>query len=183
MSLDDLLSRLAPALERAQAPFMLTGSVASSAHGLPRSTRDLDILIAPTQAQLIKLIREFPHSVYYADEEQALQALVNRSQFNVIDFVTGWKIDFIIAEDSEYGRTAMMRRMPVAIAGTTISVAAPEDVLIAKLRWSQKGGSDRQLEDAAGIVTTQGNSLDYSYIERWVREFHLQKQWDVVRKS
>jgi hypothetical protein len=50
VTLEDLLSWLASALERAQVPYMLTGSVASSAHGTPRSTRDLDIVIAPTCA-------------------------------------------------------------------------------------------------------------------------------------
>ena len=62
MSLEELLSRLAPALEQAQVPYMLTGSVASSAHGVPRSTRDLDIVIAPTRAQLLALMREFSAS-------------------------------------------------------------------------------------------------------------------------
>ena len=182
MTFEDLLTRVVRALEHSQVPYMLTGSVASSAHGLPRSTRDVDIVIAPNQSQLLQLMREFPHSAYYADEQQALHALGNRSQFNVIDFETGWKIDFIIAENSEYGRTAMMRRVPVEIARTTIYVATPEDVVIAKLRWSQLGGSDRQLDDASGIVTTQGGSLDCPYIERWVREFHLEEQWEAVRK-
>lgn len=110
MTLEHLLARLVPALERAQVPYMLTGSVASSAHGVPRSTRDLDIVINPTRAELLALVKEFPASDYYADEQQALRALASRSQFNVIDQSTGWKVDFIIAEDSEYGRTALGRR-------------------------------------------------------------------------
>ncbi|HVI10662.1 MAG TPA: hypothetical protein VND65_20400, partial [Candidatus Binatia bacterium] len=112
MTLENLLARLIPALERAQVPYMFTGSVASSAHGSPRSTRDLDIVIAPTRSQLRALIAEFPSSQYYADEQQAMDALSSRSQFNVIDHETGWKVDFIIAEDSEYGRLAMTRRRP-----------------------------------------------------------------------
>jgi hypothetical protein len=74
VSLEELLSRLVPALERAQVPYLLTGSVASSAHGVPRSTRDLDIVIAPTRTQLLALMREFPASQYYADKQQAMQA-------------------------------------------------------------------------------------------------------------
>ena len=183
MTLEELLSRLAPNLERAQVPYMLTGSVASSAHGTPRSTRDVDIVIAPTRAQLLALIQQFPVSLYYADEEQALQALANRSQFNVIDSATGWKLDFIIAEDSEYGRTAMVRRRLIDIAGNAVYVASAEDVLIAKLRWAKLGGSDRQLQDAAGIVNTQGSNLDVAYVERWVRELRLDKQWEEVRDT
>ena len=161
---------------------MLTGSVASSAHGMPRSTHDLDIVIAPTREQLLALIEEFPDDRYYADEQQALEALANRSQFNIIDFATGWKTDFIIAQDSEYGRSALSRRILIDLTGTAIYIATPEDVLIAKLQWAKRGKSDRQLEDAAGIIHTQGSNLDLSYIERWVRELHLSEQWQAVRE-
>lgn len=177
MMLDDLLSRLVPALERAQVPYMLTGSVASSTHGLPRSTRDLDIVIAPTRAQLVALMQEFPGDRYYADEQQALQALASRSQFNVIDFATGWKTDFIIAQDSSYARSALSRRMQIDLAGITVAVAAPEDVIIAKLQWATLSKSERQLQDVAGIVSTQGDRLDRAYIEHWVRELHLEQEW------
>lgn len=182
MTLEDLLSRLVPALESARVPYMLTGSVASSAHGVPRSTRDLDIVIAPTRAQLMALIGQFPSSHYYADEQQALEALANRSQFNVIDLASGWKIDFIIAEDSEHGRNAMQRRKRIEVAGNAVYVASPEDVIIAKLRWAKQGGSDRQLQDVAGIAGMQGSNLDLAYVERWVCEFSLQQQWQAARK-
>jgi hypothetical protein len=183
VTLEELLTRLVPALTRAEVPYMLTGSVASSAHGMPRSTRDLDIVIAPTHAQLLALLREFPGDRYYADQQQALQALVNRSQFNVIDFSTGWKTDFIIAQDSAYGHSALSRRMLIDVAGTTLYVAAPEDVLIAKLQWAKRGESERQLQDAAGIIKTQGSKLDLSYIERWVGELHLEEEWQAVREG
>ena len=183
MSLEELLSRVAPALERTQVPYLLTGSVASSLHGKPRSTRDLDVVIAPTREQLQALIREFPSSDYYCDEQHAMQALANGSQFNVIDFATGWKVDFIIADDSDYGRTAMGRRQSIDVAGTAAYVASPEDVLIAKLRWAKLSGSDRQLEDAAGIIGTQGGKLDIAYVERWVRELGLNTQWQAARET
>ena len=183
MTLEDLLRRLVPILERVQVPYMLTGSVASSAHGMPRSTRDLDIVIAPTRAQLQALMREFPNSDYYADEQQAFEALIRRSQFNIIDHVTGWKVDFIIAEDSEYGNTALARRKAIDMGGNAVYVASAEDVLIAKLRWAKMSGSERQLQDAAGIVSTQADNLDVAYVESWVRKLSLDNQWDVVRET
>jgi len=162
---------------------MLTGSVASSLHSKPRSTLDLDIVIAPSRAQLLALIRQFPNDRYYADEQQALRALANRSQFNVIDFATGWKVDFIIADNSEYGHTAFARKRLMDIAGRTMYVASAEDVLLAKLRRAKLGGSDRQLEDAAAIVDSQGSKLDIAYIERWFRELRLHEQWQVLPKE
>ena len=160
---------------------MVTGSVASSAHGKPRSTRDIDIVIAPTPQQVRELIREFPSTEYYADEQQALDALANRSQFNVIDFSSGWKVDFIIAKSSEYASTALSRHRKLEIGGSLMLVASPEDVIISKLEWARlSGGSDRQMLDAADIVRNQGNRLDLVYIERWAKELGLQQEWRQV---
>jgi hypothetical protein len=125
-------------------------------------------------------MREFPSTHYYADEQQALQALANRSQFNVIDFATGRKVDFIIAQDSLYARTTFARRVRIDIAGTVVCIASPEDVLLAKLQWAKLGESERQLRDAAGILRTQGENLDLAYIETWVRELHLGEQWQTI---
>ena len=114
---------------------------------------------------------------------QALQALENRSQFNVIDLASGWKTDFIIAQDSPYARSALARRVLIEIAGTGVYVAAPEDVIIAKLQWAKLGESTRQLQDAAGIVITQASKLDLAYIEHWVCELQLEEQWRTVAKG
>lgn len=183
MRLEEILSLLVPVLEHAQVPYMLTGSVASSAHGMPRSTRDIDIVVDPTREQLQLLMREFPSDRYYADEQQALQAFSKRSQFNVIDSDTGWKVDFIVAQDSAYGRAAFARRMQVEISGVTVYVASPEDVVISKLQWAKQGASDRQLQDAKGILDVQGDKFDFAYIKRWVRELRLEEQWQVIRRA
>ena len=183
MTLESVLSRVAPALTTAGVPYMVTGSVASSAHGQPRSTRDLDIVIAPTAGQLRALLQAFPPSNYYADKDQAMQALAARSQFNVIDFATGWKIDFIVADASEWGRTAMARRRLIEVEGQRVYVASPEDVVIAKLRWAKMGASPRQLQDAAGVLITQRGNLDMEYIGRWARELQVENEWRAVRDS
>ena len=61
-------------------------------------------------------------------------------------------------------------------------VATAEDVLLAKLRWANLGGSERQLQDVAGIVSTQAESLNVGYIARWVHELGLEEQWEAVRE-
>src|SRR5438270_12710909 len=129
---------------------MLTGSVVSSLHGTPRSTLDLDVVIAPNREQLLDLVRRLSAMDYYADEQQALDAMSHRSQFNVIDDLTGWKVDFIFKEDSEYGQVAFERRSSSEVAGKSVQVSTPEDVLLAKLRWMKVSGSERQLRDAVG---------------------------------
>jgi hypothetical protein len=143
---------------------MVTGSVASSLHGNPRSTRDLDVVIDPTAEQLRSLIKRLAALDYYADEQQAMDALVHRSQFNVIDNVTGWKVDFIFREHSPFGQVAFERRAEADVAGYGVQTASAEDVLLAKMRWAKAGGSDLQIRDAAGIFSVQADPLYLKYI-------------------
>ena len=183
MTLENLFSRILPALDSSHVPYMLTGSVASSLHGSPRSTRDLDIVIAPMREQLLALMQRLSALDYFADEHQAVDAFARRGQFNVIDNVNGWKVDFIFQEDCQYGRAAFERRQVAQIAGYAVQVSSAEDVLIAKMRWAKLGGSDRQLQDATGILSTQSQRLDVQYVERWVRELQLDEQWKTVRQQ
>lgn len=67
---------------------------ASRAHGLPRATQDLDIVIAPTGKSLDALLSKLSPDVYYVDVDVARDAFRNHGMFNVIDHATGWKIDF-----------------------------------------------------------------------------------------
>lgn len=177
MSVRELLARIGSVLERAGVEFMLTGSYASSVHGTPRATQDLDLVVAPTRAQLVALLKLLPDTEYYVSSDAALDALVHRGQFNVIDFATGWKIDFIIVRDRDFSREEFQRRRVQDLDGLPFPVASPEDVLIAKLEWAKLGESERQIEDAAGIVRLQGPLLDNAYVDRWVAELGLQTQW------
>lgn len=156
---------------------MLTGSYASSVHGTPRATQDLDIVVALSRAQLDALLKHFPDTAYYVSETAARDALARRSQFNVIDFSTGWKIDFIVVKDRDFSRTEFQRRRLLQLDGVAVYVASPEDVLVAKLEWAKLGSSARQIEDAAGIIRLQGAGLDVAYVEQWVRELKLDEQW------
>ena len=51
--LQGLLKRLVDALDAAGIPFMIAGSFASTAHGFPRTTQDLDVVIDPPDAQAL----------------------------------------------------------------------------------------------------------------------------------
>jgi hypothetical protein len=180
MSVEKLFVRIRDALCLAKVPYMLTGSFAGSIHGVPRATQDIDIVIAPTRPQLVALLSEFPESEYYADRETAMDALKTQGQFNLIDFATGWKVDFIIRKHRAFSLEEFERRIPMRILGVSLDVTSPEDLLIAKLEWAKLGSSERQIADAAGIVHLQGDALDISYVERWVNALSLHEQWQKV---
>jgi hypothetical protein len=173
----DLLRRVTVALEANAIPYMLTGSLASSMYGVPRSTNDIDIVVLPTRTQLMSVVELFQRTGLTVAPEAAVAALRHKSQFNIVDFPHGLKVDLIVRKDREFSVIEFDRRQTHEVEDVRLTIATPEDVVLAKLEWAKIGDSERQLIDAAGILTVQRGKLDIAYIEHWVRELGLDLQW------
>jgi len=161
---------------------MLTGSFASAYHGSPRSTQDIDLVIASTPAQLRAFVGGLPRGEYYADLDAALEAQKRESMFNIIDLKSGWKIDMIIRRSRAFSQEEFERRQRAIVQRNALFVATAEDVVIAKLEWAKLAQSQRQVEDAAGILKIRQDSLDHAYLEKWIRDLGLTKEWNEARR-
>jgi hypothetical protein len=178
------LERIARVLRDNNVPFMLAGSFASTAHGVPRATQDIDIVIDPSREALDRLLTALPPDTYYVDADAAHEALRTRAMFNVIDVVTGWKIDLIVRKNRAFSNEEFARRRLVSILGIEVYVASAEDTVIAKLEWSALGGgSERQRRDVAGVLATLGAELDRAYIARWVEELGIAEEWAAAQRT
>jgi hypothetical protein len=87
-----------------------------------------------------------------------------------------WKADIILPSEP-YAHEELARRQRVELAGVPLFVASAEDTVISKMRWSQLTGSDRQLQDVAGILRVRGPALDRTLISTLVRRFDLAAEW------
>jgi hypothetical protein len=181
VSTSDLLRRLVDRLDAAGVPHMIVGSFASGLYGPPRSTYDIDIVIDCDLARLERFVASLPEESYYVDADAARDALRRRSQFNVMDMATGWKVDFIIRKARAFSDEEFRRRHATRLLGADVFVATAEDSIVAKLEWAKLGDSERQLRDVAGIVSALGSALDVAYIERWVDELDLVAHWTQVK--
>lgn len=168
MSAADLLREVVQALDDAGIPHMLVGSFASTAHGAPRSTQDIDIVIDPTAEALDRFVGALDPTRIYV-EPSTQRALAERDQFNLIDLTTTWKVDLIIRKDRPFSRSEFDRRVRTTILGVDVYQATAEDTVLAKLEWAM-GGSDRQVADAAGVLAVGGDTLDDDYLDRWAAE-------------
>lgn len=172
------LSRLVDALNVAGVPFMLAGSAASSMHGVPRATRDLDFVIDPSAAELARLLERFAEEEFYADPSLATSELRRRGQFNVIDSASAWKADLIYRKDRPFSRAEFERRALAVLLDISLFVATAEDTVLAKLEWAKLGASERQLDDVRGIVEVQADGLDRAYIESWLDALEVRELWE-----
>lgn len=182
MSVTTVFEKVRAALDAAGIPYLVTGSFASSAHGIPRSTNDIDVVIAPSPQQLDSLLKQFPETDFATDRDDAFDSLQRKSLFNIVDYATMWKIDFIIRQPTPFDASRFARRGIVDIAGVMLYTASAEDILLTKLWWAKLGESELQIKDAAGIIQVQGENLDLGYVNRWVATLELDDQWVAARR-
>jgi hypothetical protein len=153
---------------------MVTGSVASSFHGKPRSTFDLDIVIDPTEQQLDFFLNELGDQ-YYVSPAAAKQAHEQRGMFNLIDYATGIKIDFILRKDRAFSREEFGRRKLSSVMGVDSYVVTAEDSILSKLEWSKLSPSGRQLNDAVETCRVNSGLLEINYLKTWALELGVAK--------
>jgi len=183
MSNAGVFHRITAVLDRAGILYMLAGSFASACYGAPRATQDIDVVVSSTPDQLRTLVRLLAMDKYYVDLDAALEAQKRQSLFNVVDLATGWKIDFIIRKSRAFSEEEFCRRTRLNLEGVPLFVASAEDVVISKLEWAKLAQSLRQIEDVAAILRMRWDSLDQSYLEKWILELGLTMEWNDARRA
>jgi hypothetical protein len=166
------------ALERLGIPYVVGGSVASTLHGEPRGTLDVDIALDLREGQVTALHAALEPD-FHVDRAALLDAVRTGLVCNAIHRQHHVKLDLYVRPDS--GIHAEERRRAVRIrltgtAGSEANVASAEDTLLQKLLWYRKGGevSDRQWRDVLGILKARGSGLERGYLRAWSSELGVQ---------
>ena len=178
MSQQELLKKVIQVLNQAGIQYMITGSIVSSLQGEPRSTHDIDMVIAIEKSVAKRFLEAFPPPDFYLNEDNVLDAIKRQSMFNLIDLNTGDKVDFWILTDQPFDQSRFLRKISEEFMGLKILISSPEDTILAKLRWAKlSGGSEKQFTDALRVYEVQYGKLDIDYLEQWVKKLNLESLW------
>jgi hypothetical protein len=179
----ELLQRLVEILDRLGIPYLVTGSVATMAYGEPRLTNDIDIVAAIEERHVPGLLAAFPPEEFYVSEEMIREAIRRRLQFNIIHPSSGLKVDIIIRKDTPFDESRFSRIRRIRPAESySASFAAPEDIIIMKMRFYLDGGSEKHLRDITGILKVSRGEVDLNYIADWSRHLELTEVWQMILK-
>jgi hypothetical protein len=176
---DVVVQKLAEAFEELGIDYMVGGSVASSIHGIPRFTQDVDMIARFGEEPKIEALARRLEDEFYVDVDLIRDAIANHSSFNVIYLLTMTKADVFVPEETAWKQSEWKRRRrePVGSEGeaSPVFVASAEDMVLQKLLWYRMTGerSDRQWGDVQGILKVQGEALDFSYLRHWVVELEI----------
>jgi hypothetical protein len=169
----DAFRRILAALDRLEIPYFVSGSVASSVYGIPRTTMDVDLVANLRVDQIDPLASEL-QTDFYADPQMMKDAFEHGRAFNVIHVGSSYKIDIFPLGRDAYSQEAFGRRRfaeTKAAGGEPVECAlsTAEDTILSKLRSYRAGGeiSETQWNDLRGILMVSGAGLDRDYLRLW----------------
>lgn len=166
MEIEDLLVKIAKILDKLKIPYVITGGMAVSVWGRPRSTADIDIVVELMQKNISTLAKKLLSldKDVYVSEDAIKEALELKGEFNFIHPQSQLKVDFWIVKDA-FNKQEIQRALPQSFEGYDIQFVSPEDLILSKLLWYKDSNSTRQLEDIQSVLAI--SKIDLKYIKNW----------------
>jgi hypothetical protein len=170
---DDLVAALSPvsaAITKLGIRHYVGGSVASSFHGVSRSTMHVDIVADMTDSAVSEFLKCFDRD-FYVSEAAIRDAIRRKSCFNLIHLPTSFKVDVFVSRQRPFDVSAMNRATVEKLGDShslEIHVATAEDAIISKLEWYRKTNetSERQWDDVTRLLKLLGDSADVEYLKK-----------------
>jgi hypothetical protein len=163
----ELLAQFLGILNDRELPYMVVGSFSSNYHGVPRSTKDADVVLEFDEMNWKSVGEALPDGMEI--QAQGMFEMVTATRKEVI--VTEgslFEIEVFHLSDDAFDQERFRRRELVDLGlGLRAWVATAEDVVVQKLRWAKNSHRSKDFEDVVRVLLRQGGDLDFRYIEHW----------------
>jgi hypothetical protein len=160
--------------------YMVVGSFSSNRYGVPRATKDADLVLRIMTAQREHLFAELPES--FRIDPQVSFEMVTGTWRQIIQIPEiPFTIELFELSGDAHDQSRFERRRKLTLLGREAWLPTAEDVIIQKLRWSKGARRGKDFDDAVAVMGVQGEkSLDWPYIEHWCA---LHDTLDVLAES
>lgn len=159
-------------LDRCGFPYMVVGALSSNLYGIPRSTKDVDMVIEiPTQRRIEDLRTELPKN-FQLNPQSSFELVTGTVKYEIIVSNPKYLVELFLLSNDAHDKTRFERRIQVLIDGVMVNVPTIEDVVVTKLRWFRV----KDQQDIKSIIGIQKDRLDWEYIHHWVNLHQTMKE-------
>jgi hypothetical protein len=170
MTVEQLAAAVVEACDAEGVEHLVTGAFAVSAYGIPRSTKDVDILLSVAVGDPIRRLVVRLEPVVEFDRQVQFDTLTwGKRLVGVTRESPPLKVELFEVFDDPFvlSQFARKRKNFSEQIGRITWLPTPEDVVVQKLRW----GRNKDLDDARDVLAVQGpETLDMAYVEKWCAE-------------
>lgn len=180
MTGDQAVVELLRLLGQLDIPHMLVGSYSSNFYGIPRSTKDADLVVLVEGEQLKALQERLPSGLVM--EEQALFEMVTATRKELLKVEgSSFQIELFHLSEDEFDQLRFQNRVAVDYGdGVTTFLPRAEDVIVQKLRWAAGAQRKKDFDDVVSILKVH-EPINFDYIEFWCERHGSLEQFSQAR--
>lgn len=162
--------------------YMLSGSFATNYYAIPRSTQDADFVVELGQTSIMKLAERLG-SGFRLDPQLSFETITGTYRYIVNLRRSHFKIEIFLLSNDDHDQQRFARRRRIEFHQRQVYLPSPEDVIVSKLRWCQRGKRRKDLDDVQNVIAVQAGNLDWDYIHRWCDQHGTRDLLDDIRRS
>lgn len=167
----DALLALLRAFDGHDIPYMVVGSYSSNFYGIPRMTKDADVVVHLASADWAGIPGILPDGIAMQDQMSFEMVTATRREILQVEG-SRFEIELFRLSDDAHDQARFLRRKRVEIfQGSRVCLPTPEDVIIQKLRWCRNAKRGKDYDDVVAVMATLSPEvLDREYLEHWCGE-------------
>lgn len=164
---EDAVGVLLDILNRLGIEYMVVGSFSSNRYGVPRATRDADLVLKVVAQERERLFCELPAG--FEIDSQVSFEMITGTWRQIIEIPSiPFTIELFELSDDPHDQSRFSRRKTLSLLSRQASVPTAEDVIVQKLRWANLAKRGKDYDDVVAVMAVQGEAnLDWPYIARW----------------
>lgn len=178
--LDQAMHNVCGFLEEQGIAYALVGGIAVGVWGQPRTTFDVDAVVAADAATLDRLRKAIKPPPFLFEPETLTFPDAKVLRGHVLEHTNSAEpgvmvVDFLTFEPT-LNQAILDRRRRANIAGRDCWLCSPEDLILLKLI----AGRGKDLEDIKGILADRQEQLNQTYLQEWITRLGKQAGWEKV---
>ena len=162
-------------LEKADIPYMISGSIAANIYAEPRFTNDIDIVLQAGDQHRQTIYDCFADG-YYLSKDAVTDAFTRLGMLNIIHSTLLVKCDLIFLGSDEFSRNAFKDRQAVQIENHDVFFISLEDLILQKLLWRKGTQSEQQLIDIKRLIAQNEKILNRDHLRTWSEKLGLHEE-------
>jgi hypothetical protein len=164
---EDAVGVLLDTLNGLSLDYMVVGSFSSNRYGVPRATKDADLVLRIMTAERERLFAELP-GTFLIDPHVSFEMVTGTWRQIIQIPQIPFTIELFELSGDAHDQSRFERRRKLTLLGREAWLPTAEDVIIQKLRWCKGARRGKDFDDAVSVMGVQGEpSLDWPYIEHW----------------
>ncbi len=167
---EDAVGFMLDALNERGIDYMVVGSFSSNRYGVPRATKDADLVLRIETAARESLFAALPAG-FHIDPQVTFEMITGTWRQIISIPQIPFTIELFELSGDAHDLQRFSRRRKLTLLTREAWLPTAEDVIIQKLRWCKGGRRSKDFDDTVSVMAVQGeNKLDWPYIEEWCRQ-------------